>query len=141
MSDTLWRNGQGCCEEVRGRLGRLRIPFGKVHANMKSKEDQMGDVRADVFGFVMLSGSLSPIHTMHMALMDVARNVVQTVFNIPVPVGFLIPCSDVCVRQKLGSGGLSLPERVEVAQLASRSSPWGELFYQVCTFVPLCLEA
>eukprot|EP00922_Rhytidocystis_sp_ex-Travisia-forbesii_P029004 GHVS01042484.1.p1 GENE.GHVS01042484.1~~GHVS01042484.1.p1 ORF type:complete len:116 (-),score=9.00 GHVS01042484.1:357-704(-) len=87
MSDTLWRNGQGCCEEVRGRLGRLRIPFGKVHANMKSKEDQMGDVRADVFGFVMLSGSLSPIHTMHMALMDVARNVVQTVFNIPVPVG------------------------------------------------------
>eukprot|EP01001_Neometanema_parovale_P009241 NODE_5489_length_941_cov_112.635697_g5267_i0.p1 GENE.NODE_5489_length_941_cov_112.635697_g5267_i0~~NODE_5489_length_941_cov_112.635697_g5267_i0.p1 ORF type:complete len:239 (+),score=30.37 NODE_5489_length_941_cov_112.635697_g5267_i0:71-787(+) len=73
---------------------------------------------------VVLSGSLNPVHTMHVKALEVSKHTIETKLGLQVVGGYLVPSSDNYVTGKLGPDAMKLKHRVDMAALACQDIPW-----------------
>jgi len=98
------------------------IPMVKVAANIEKA------IQSDIYHVtvLVLSGSLSPVHRMHIESFELAKKRLQTM-NIYVAGGYIAPSSEQYVRSKLGKEAINLFHRNKLCDLAVEDSDWLEV--------------
>lgn len=96
--------------------------LAKIEGMMASKAVAPGDTLV----VIVASGSFNPPHKLHLRMMELARQAVETKQRKVVVGGFLVPSSDGYVSSKLGRDAYKLSERVEMSRRAVEDSPWLE---------------
>lgn len=96
--------------------------LGKVEGMIASKAVRPGDTLV----VIVASGSFNPPHKLHLRMMELAKEAVESKQRKVVVGGFLVPSSDGYVSSKLGRDAYKLTERVEMSRRAVEDSPWLE---------------
>jgi len=70
------------------------------------------------------TGCYSPVHRMHIHVLDVAKKYLEESHNMAVVGGFISPSHDCYAAEKLGDEGIKAIHRVAMIELAVSSSDW-----------------
>lgn len=97
----------------------VRLPTEKFLRGLRS----LRCASSDRLAFLCLSGSLSPVHTQHMRILEAARSAL-TARGWTVVVGFLAPSGDRFLKGKLGTNVWTLDKRTHLCEIACAESEW-----------------
>ena len=73
---------------------------------------------------LVLGGAFNPIHTQHVALMNLVKEVVETEHNYAISAGYLAVAPDGYVRAKLKDQAMKAEHRLAMCNLAMRGHDW-----------------
>jgi hypothetical protein len=72
----------------------------------------------------VLGGAFNPVHTQHIALMRLVKEVVETEHNYAVSAGYLAVAPDGYVREKLKDQAMKAGHRLAMCNLAMQEQDW-----------------
>jgi nicotinic acid mononucleotide adenylyltransferase len=73
---------------------------------------------------LVLGGAFNPVHTQHIALMSLVKEVVETEHNYTISAGYLAVAPDGYVRAKLKDQAMKAEHRLAMCNLAMRGQDW-----------------
>jgi nicotinic acid mononucleotide adenylyltransferase len=73
---------------------------------------------------LVLGGAFNPVHTQHIALMSLVKEVVETGYNYTISAGYLAVAPDGYVRAKLKDQAMKAEHRLAMCNLAMRGQDW-----------------
>src|SRR5438445_472249 len=73
---------------------------------------------------LVLGGAFNPVHTQHIALMSLVKEVVETEHNYTISAGYLAVAPDGYVRAKLEDQAMKAEHRLAMCNLAMRGQDW-----------------
>jgi len=107
-------------------------PLQKAKTNFLQMIDADASIRKEEgealeVALLLSTGAYSPIHRMHVQMMDIAKDFIENKLRIPVVVGYLSPSTDKYVKNKLKKDYIPAAHRVPMARLAVQDSSWLEI--------------
>eukprot|EP01121_Diplochlamys_sp_Union-15-3_P017764 TRINITY_DN6325_c0_g4_i1.p1 TRINITY_DN6325_c0_g4~~TRINITY_DN6325_c0_g4_i1.p1 ORF type:complete len:230 (+),score=47.00 TRINITY_DN6325_c0_g4_i1:32-721(+) len=91
------------------------VPLHKIKANLRDEDKEVY--------VLLLSGSLNPVHFMHIKMFELAKKKLED-HKRRVVGGFIAPSSEAYVNNKLGKEALNLECRNKLCSLAVAESNW-----------------
>ena len=96
---------------------QLDLDFSKIEKQIKNLNNRIPTI-------IVLGGSFSPVHNMHIHSFNVCKKYIDSLGEEFVISGYLIPATDKYIQKKLGEGAITLEHRNQMIELSINSSDW-----------------